>query len=60
MMQNKLGFIVTHRMAFAQLADRVLVMDGGQLVEIGNHKQLLNTCEKYRQLWFSQADIYVK
>ena len=38
---GRTAIIVTHRLASARLADRVLVLDGGRIVEDGTHEHLL-------------------
>lgn len=38
--REKTAIIVTHRMALAKLADRVLVMKNGKIVQDGTHEQL--------------------
>ncbi|MEW6709223.1 MAG: ABC transporter ATP-binding protein [Candidatus Riflebacteria bacterium] len=42
--------IVTHRMATAMMADRIIVLDNGQIAAIGTHEELMQTSEKYREL----------
>ena len=38
---GRTAIIVTHRLASARLADRILVLDAGRIVEDGTHEQLL-------------------
>jgi ABC-type multidrug transport system fused ATPase/permease subunit len=42
--------MITHRLSTLALADRIIVMDGGQIVGDGRHHDLLNTCELYCRL----------
>ena len=42
--------IVTHNLATAQHADRILVLDDGDIVGDGGHEALLETCARYREL----------
>jgi len=35
-------------------ADRIIVLDNGNMVGLGTHKELLNTCEVYREIVTSQ------
>ena len=37
-------------------ADRVIVLDEGKAVGIGTHEQLMQTCEVYREIYFSQYE----
>lgn len=51
--------IVTHRLSCVAQCDRIFVIDGGQLVQCGTHKDLLqNENGKYYKLWNAQADLY--
>ena len=42
--------IIAHRLSTVRIADRVIVMDGGQIVEQGTHAELLASNGKYAQL----------
>jgi ATP-binding cassette subfamily B protein len=46
--------IVAQRVSTVMDADRIIVLDDGQIVGIGNHKELLKTCEVYREIVSSQ------
>ena len=46
--------IVAQRIGTIIGADRIVVLDKGQVVGIGTHSQLLQTCEVYRQIAYSQ------
>lgn len=41
MMKNHTSFVIAHRLSTIQNADQILVLDHGQIVEIGNHQELL-------------------
>lgn len=58
MLKHKTGIIVTHRLGIAALADRIIVIEEGKIVEEGTHKELMNAKGKYQQMFLSQADIY--
>jgi ABC-type multidrug transport system fused ATPase/permease subunit len=45
---------MTHRLRVAQTADRVIVLDGGRLVAIGDHAALLAAGGLYARLWRRQ------
>lgn len=47
-------FIVSQRTASLRHADRILVLDDGQLVGAGTHEELLTTCPIYREIYDSQ------
>ena len=46
--------IVAQRIATVQNADKILVMDNGRIIASGNHKQLLENSELYRQIYATQ------
>ena len=47
-------FLVSQRATTIKNADQILVLDDGNLVGRGTHKELLDTCEVYREICFSQ------
>ena len=47
-------FLVSQRATTIKNADQILVLDDGKLVGRGTHKELLDTCEVYREICFSQ------
>jgi ATP-binding cassette subfamily B protein len=55
---DKTALLVTHRLGSARIADRILVMDGGKIVEEGTHDTLINANGKYREMWDAQAQRY--
>jgi len=46
--------IVAQRVSTVMDADRILVLDDGELVGIGNHKELVKSCQVYREIVSSQ------
>lgn len=47
-------FIIAHRLSVARTADLVVVMQQGQVVEIGRHEELMEHAGFYRELWEQQ------
>lgn len=52
------SILVSHRIGFARLADRIFVMDGGKLAEVGTHEELLARKGAYHRLFMEQAQWY--
>ena len=46
--------IIAQRISSVETADRSLVMDEGRIVGQGTHEELLNTCEAYQEIYYSQ------
>ncbi|WP_448904506.1 ABC transporter ATP-binding protein [Eubacterium sp.] len=47
-------FIVSERTSSILSADKIIVLEDGQIVDIGTNEQLLKSCEVYREIYFSQ------
>jgi len=50
---------VTHRLSMAMEADRIFVMNGGRLAELGKHAELLSKGGLYAQLWKKQGGLRI-
>ncbi|HEY9763791.1 MAG TPA: ABC transporter ATP-binding protein [Trichocoleus sp.] len=55
LMQNRTTFVVAHRLSTIRSADRIVVMDQGRIVEVGNHRHLLSQDGLYAKLHALQA-----
>lgn len=51
---NTTKIIIAQRISSVQDADRIIVMEGGRIAQIGNHDELLKTSEIYRETFTSQ------
>lgn len=48
--------IIAHRLSTIKAADRIFVMDGGRIIEMGNHEELLLEDGFYAKLYKGQTD----
>jgi ATP-binding cassette subfamily B protein len=56
LMKDRTSFIIAHRLSTIRNADLILVMDNGDIVEQGNHAQLLEKNGFYANLYYSQFE----
>ena len=49
--EQRTTFIITHRLSQIRWADRILLLQGGRLVDQGNHEELLARSAAYRQIF---------
>lgn len=54
LMQNRTVFIIAHRLTTVRRADRILVMEQGQIVESGTHEELLALERRYARFYAQQ------
>ena len=52
--QEKTTIIISHRISSLQHCDKIIVLDKGQIVEKGNHEQLINKNGFYSEIYLSQ------
>ncbi|MCI5884049.1 MAG: ABC transporter ATP-binding protein [Clostridiales bacterium] len=48
--------IIAQRISSVENADRIIVMEEGEIVGQGSHEELMKTCETYQEIYYSQKD----
>ena len=51
--------LISHRFSSVRSADRIYVLDGGQVTEAGSHDQLMGLGGRYAELFTLQASAYL-
>ena len=51
--EGRTVIVIAHRLSTAERADRVVVMDGGRVVEVASHDELVAQGQRYARLWAS-------
>lgn len=51
LVEGRTAILIAHRLSTARRADRVAVIDGGRLVEVGTHDELMAAGGRYRQMY---------
>ena len=55
-MKDATKLIIAQRISSVEHADRILVMDEGEIVGQGTHEELMKSCEAYQEIYYSQFD----
>ncbi len=55
---GKIAFLISHRFSTVRMADRIAVLDGGRMTELGTHAELLTLDGTYAHLFNLQAEGY--
>ena len=56
--ENQMVFLISHRFSTVRMADKIVVIEDGEVVEQGTHEELLQTGGRYAKLFLLQAAGY--
>ena len=56
LMKGRTSFVIAHRLSTVEKADRILVLEKGEIVEQGTHKELIDAKGRYANLYRKQFD----
>lgn len=56
---DKTVIFISHRLSTTRIADRIIMLENGKIVEQGSHEELLAMKGKYAQMWKVQAGAYI-
>lgn len=58
--EDKTTIFVSHRLSSATVADQIIVLENGQVIETGTHAQLMKQGGRYHELFTTQAQRYLE
>ncbi|MCL2775526.1 MAG: ABC transporter ATP-binding protein/permease [Oscillospiraceae bacterium] len=56
--EGKTIFLISHRLSTTMNADRIYMLENGEIIESGNHSQLMSLNGKYAEMFIAQAEKY--
>ncbi|EDX86211.1 ABC transporter, ATP-binding protein [Synechococcus sp. PCC 7335] len=56
--RGKMTFLVSHRFSTVRMADRIVVLEKGEIIETGTHEQLMKKQGRYEEMFRLQAESY--
>lgn len=58
--ENKTAIFISHRLASTRFSDRILLLEGGKIVEEGTHRELMARGQRYAEMFQVQSSYYAK
>ena len=58
-LEGKTAILISHRISFARLAHKIVIMKDGKIIEQGSHEELLELKGYYYELFTSQKELYI-
>ena len=52
--KDKISIFISHNIKSAQKADKIVVLDNGEVVGVGTHVELLHKCPEYQEIYYSE------
>ena len=59
-MKGRTSIVVAHRLSTIAGLDKIVVLDHGEIVQEGTHKELLSQNGEYKKLWSRQSGAFLK
>jgi ABC-type multidrug transport system fused ATPase/permease subunit len=56
-LKGRSALVIAHRLSTVRNADKIIVLDQGRIVEMGNHQDLMQRGGLYRQLYNRQMEL---
>jgi ATP-binding cassette subfamily B protein len=60
LMKNRTAIVIAHRLSTVQKMDRIIVLENGDIIEQGNHAELVANRGTYAQLWAHQSGGFIE
>ena len=57
--EDKITILISHRFSTVRMADRILVIEKGKIIEHGSHEELIKLGGKYASMFYMQAESYL-